>query len=185
MYLVCSFTKSNNRSIMGFATDCFTVQDPCKSPEGISNHLLGGVLAFVMGIVTMVRMTTNMPRKITEAALYGSQVYYNDSMMKGGHQLPAPSISGADYMAMAKRMAELEDKVKTLTAKPTTMPPEKEEMLNAAVSRVNTLEQELSATKKVHNLYILGFPFSKRKRSVLWHNWVRCFCCAGTWEFTC
>lgn len=143
-----SWFKSMPNEKLANSKDCFTVQDPCKSPEGISNHLLGGVLAFVMGIVTMVRMTTNMPRKITEAALYGSQVYYNDSMMKGGHQLPAPSISGADYMAMAKRMAELEDKVKTLTAKPTTMPPEKEEMLNAAVSRVNTLEQELSATKK-------------------------------------
>ncbi|KDO47897.1 hypothetical protein CISIN_1g008520mg [Citrus sinensis] len=143
-----SWLKSMPNKKFANSKDCFTAQHPCKSPEGISNHIFGGVLAFVMGIVTMVRMTTNMPRRITEAALYGSQVYYTDSMMKGHHKLTAPSISGADYMAMAKRMAELEDKVKMLTMKPSTMPPEKEEMLNAAVNRVSTLEQELSATKK-------------------------------------
>ncbi|KAK9177116.1 hypothetical protein WN944_029135 [Citrus x changshan-huyou] len=143
-----SWLKSMPNQKFANSKDCFTTQHPCKSPEGISNHIFGGVLAFVMGIVTMVRMTTNMPRRITEAALYSSQVYYTDSMMKGHHKLTAPSISGADYMAMAKRMAELEDKVKMLTMKPSTMPPEKEEMLNAAVNRVSTLEQELSATKK-------------------------------------
>ncbi|KAH9656822.1 phosphatidylinositol/phosphatidylcholine transfer protein SFH3 [Citrus sinensis] len=143
-----SWLKSMPNKKFANSKDCFTAQHPCKSPEGISNHIFGGVLAFVMGIVTMVRMTTNMPRRITEAALYGSQVYYTDSMMKGHHKLTAPSISGADYMAMAKRMAELEDKVKMLTVKPSTMPPEKEEMLNTAVNRVSTLEQELSATKK-------------------------------------
>ncbi|GAY66181.1 hypothetical protein CUMW_246700 [Citrus unshiu] len=143
-----SWLKSMPNKKFANSKDCFTTQHPCKSPEGISNHIFGGVLAFVMGIVTMVRMTTNMPRRITEAALYGSQVYYTDSMMKGHHKLTAPSISGADYMAMAKRMAELEDKVKMLTMKPSTMPPEKEEMLNTAVNRVSTLEQELSATKK-------------------------------------
>ncbi|KAL9418152.1 hypothetical protein AB3S75_041051 [Citrus x aurantiifolia] len=143
-----SWLKSMPNQKFANSKDCFTARHPCKSPDGISNHIFGGVLAFVMGIVTMVRMTTNMPRRITEAALYGSQVYYTDSMMKGHHKLTAPSISGADYMAMAKRMAELEDKVKMLTVKPSTMPPEKEEMLNAAVNRVSTLEQELSATKK-------------------------------------
>lgn len=47
-----------------------------------------------------------------------------------------------------KRMAELEEKVTVLSVKP-VMPPEKEEMLNNALTRVSTLEQELGATKKV------------------------------------
>lgn len=50
-------------------------------------------------------------------------------------------------------MAELEEKVTVLTVKPVAMPAEKEEMLNAAVSRVDVLEQELLATKKV--LFVL------------------------------
>jgi hypothetical protein len=52
-------------------------------------------------------------------------------------------------MTVLKRMAELEDKVSVLSAKPVSMPPEKEEMLSAALSRVDGLEQELMATKKV------------------------------------
>lgn len=99
-------------------------------------------MALVMGIVTVFRMTRNMPRKITEAALYGSSVYYDGTVMK------APTISTNECMAMMKRMAELEEKVTVLSIKP-AMPPEKEELLNNALSRVSTLEQQLVATKKV------------------------------------
>lgn len=103
-----------------------------------------------MGIVTMIRLTRNMPRKITEAAVYGSPVYYNDMTMKSHRQLPAPAmISHAEYVTMMKCMAELEEKVAILSMKPAVMPAEKEEMLNAAISRVGALEQELSSTKKV------------------------------------
>lgn len=99
-------------------------------------------MAIVMGIVTMIRLTRNMPRKLTEAALYGGSVYYDGTMMK------APAISSNDHMAMMKRMADLEEKVAVLSMRP-TMPPEKEELLNNALNRVSTLEQQLSATKKV------------------------------------
>jgi hypothetical protein len=120
---------------------------------GFSKQFVGGIMALVMGIVTIIRMTSSMPRKITEAALYGgNSVYYDGSMMK------APAISNNEYMAMMKRMAELEEKVTVLSVKP-VMPPEKEEMLNNALTRVSTLEQELGATKKVLVLllyFILG-----------------------------
>ncbi|KAJ0010764.1 hypothetical protein Pint_34745 [Pistacia integerrima] len=130
--------------------DCFAVKGGCKNPEGVSNHLLGGLMAVVMGIVTMVRLTRNMPRKITEASLYSGGDYYTDTMIKSHHvqKLPPHSVSGTEFHLMMKRMAELEERVNILTMKPVTMPPEKEEMLNAAVNRVNTLEQELAATKK-------------------------------------
>ncbi|KAK7409812.1 hypothetical protein VNO78_00148 [Psophocarpus tetragonolobus] len=115
--------------------DCF----PSKtSSDGYSNHVISGVMAFVMGIVTMIRMTKNMPRKITEATMYGSSGYYDGTM---------PSITSNDYMAMMKRMAELEEKVNVLSTR-TTMPPEKEEVFNNALNRVITLEQDLTATKK-------------------------------------
>ena len=100
-----------------------------------------------------------MPRKITEAAVYGSPVYYNDMMMKS-HQLPAAPhamISHAEYLTMMKRMAELEERVNALSMKPAAMPAEKEEMLNAAISRVSALEHELSATKKVVTFLLMSF----------------------------
>ncbi|RXH99626.1 hypothetical protein DVH24_021428 [Malus domestica] len=93
-----------------------------------------------------------MPRKLTDAALNGSPVYYNGVVVKG-QPLPVPAISSTDHMNMMKRMAELEEKLNALSSKPAVMPPDKEEMLNAALNRVNTLEQELSSTKKM-----LAFP---------------------------
>ncbi|GMN55692.1 hypothetical protein TIFTF001_024810 [Ficus carica] len=129
--------------------DVFSVNNTCKTPEGASNQLFSGIMTLVMGIVTMIRLTRNMPRKITEAAVCGRPVYYNDMTMKSHRQLPAPAmISHAEYVTMMKRMAELEERVAILSMKPAVMPAEKEEMLNAAISRVGALEQELSSTKK-------------------------------------
>ncbi|XP_030450406.1 phosphatidylinositol/phosphatidylcholine transfer protein SFH3-like [Syzygium oleosum] len=131
----------------GLEKGCFVPPDPCKSPESISSLILNGVLAFVMGIFTMVRMTRDMPRKLTDGTLYSTPTYYVDTMKKG-HQLLEPSISRDDYLNMMKRMAELEEKVIVLSTKQASMPPEKEEMLTAAVGRVEALEQELSSTTK-------------------------------------
>ncbi|XP_012067237.1 phosphatidylinositol/phosphatidylcholine transfer protein SFH3 [Jatropha curcas] len=124
----------------------FPAAGTCRA-DGTNNLIVSGVMALVMGIVTMVRMTRNMPRKITEAAIYGSQVYYDDTMMKN-NALPEPSISTAEYKTMMMRMAEMEEKMNFLALKADTMPPEKEEMLNAALRRTEVLEQELAAAKK-------------------------------------
>ncbi|KAM7482625.1 hypothetical protein LguiB_007208 [Lonicera macranthoides] len=104
-----------------------------KRTDGTSNGIFTGVMTFVMGIVTMVRLTRNIG--IENGAK--------------GQGPAAKSISGADYVTMMKRMADLEDKVNGVTNKPASMPPEKEEMLNAALTRVEYLEQELAAAKKV------------------------------------
>ncbi|KAK6939496.1 CRAL-TRIO lipid binding domain [Dillenia turbinata] len=50
--------------------------------------------------------------------------------------------------SILRRLNELEGKVELLQAKPPVMPFEKEELLNAAVSRVDALEAELISTKK-------------------------------------
>ncbi|CAI9286733.1 unnamed protein product [Lactuca saligna] len=62
---------------------------------------------------------------------------------------PIPSFKEAEvFNSVLKRLGELEEKVDTLNSKPSTMPYEKEELLNAAVCRVDALEAELIATKK-------------------------------------
>lgn len=69
---------------------------------------------------------------------------------------PTPAFVEADLLAsVIKRLGELEEKVDTLQAKPSEMPYEKEELLNAAVYRVDALEAELIATKKVMLLIAL------------------------------
>lgn len=100
-------------------------------------------MALIMGIVAMIRLTKTMPRKITAVAMYGgSSVCYDGPVMK------APSVSIDDHMALMKRTAELEEKVHVLSMRP-DMPPEKEELLNSALNRVSTLEEELATSKKV------------------------------------
>ncbi|KAL7002681.1 hypothetical protein U1Q18_003838 [Sarracenia purpurea var. burkii] len=149
------------------------MHDACKPSQGLSNQIFTGVMTVVMGIVTMVRLTQNMPRKLTDAALYSSSMVPVDSTMKlkaHPYQLPAPTIPTVEYMSIMKRMGELEEKVVVLSNKPAAMPLEKEEMLNAALSRVEALEQELSATKKaledalVRQGELLAYVEKKKKK---------------------
>ncbi|XP_022986489.1 phosphatidylinositol/phosphatidylcholine transfer protein SFH3-like isoform X2 [Cucurbita maxima] len=128
--------------------DPFAVHENYKVPDGFSNNLVGGIMAVVMGIVTMVRLTRTMPKKLTEAAIYSSTVYYDGSMPRHPALPPPAAVPLSDYMTMMKRMAELEEKVNVLNMKPAAMPADKEEMLNIALGKVETLEQELQETKK-------------------------------------
>lgn len=69
---------------------------------------------------------------------------------------------------MMKRMNELEEKVTILSKRPSTMPPDKEEMLSNALKRIDMLEQELSNTRKVTKtkliLHILTKAFKIQSR---------------------
>ncbi|XP_054786536.1 phosphatidylinositol/phosphatidylcholine transfer protein SFH3-like isoform X1 [Prosopis cineraria] len=121
-----------------------------KPGDRLSGQIVGRFMTLIMGILTLIRVTKNMPRKLTEAALHSSNSACDDGAMTKGHrQLPAPppAVSGGDHILLMKRMAELEDKVNALASKP-PMPPEKEEMLNAALARVSALENQLNDAKK-------------------------------------
>lgn len=106
-----------------------------------------------MGIAAIVRLTRNVPRKLTAATLYSSSMPGADDLVKGQadpYKMPSGTVSHNDYLMMMKRMSNLEEKVITLSQEPPTMPLEKEELLNSALSRVHDLEQQVSATKKVY-----------------------------------
>ncbi|XP_030522912.1 phosphatidylinositol/phosphatidylcholine transfer protein SFH3-like [Rhodamnia argentea] len=171
-----NWINTSPTSKSGLEKGCFAPPDPCKSPEAISSHIFNGVLAFIMGIFTMVRMTRDMPRKLTDGILYSTSMYYVDPMKKG-HRLPEPSISRDDYLNMMKRMAELEEKAIVISTKQSSMPPEKEEMLAAAVGRIEALEQELSSTKKAleesiaRQEELLAFIEKKKKKKLNIFRW--------------
>ncbi|KAM3288955.1 phosphatidylinositol/phosphatidylcholine transfer protein SFH12-like [Capsicum chacoense] len=139
-------TKTDGYTI---AKDFLPMHDITKSPEGFSNHLFTGVMTFVMGVVTMVRMTRNMPRKLTDSTLLSGSLKGVDMVKPQAqeYQLSGPAISNNEYFSMMKRMGELEEKVIILSNKPSSLPPEKEEMLNNVMSHVDKLEQELCVTK--------------------------------------
>ncbi|KAL2328981.1 hypothetical protein Fmac_022408 [Flemingia macrophylla] len=132
-----SWEKAVQNDQLTLSKDCV----PRNAYNGFRIPFTGGLMALLMGIMTMIRLTKNMPKKVTEASLYSNPVCSESNMMK------APAISTDDQMALMKRVAELEEKVKVLSMKP-AMPPELEEMLNNALKRVSTLELVLETTKK-------------------------------------
>ena len=119
-------------------TDLYSAVKPSERKGG-EGYLFGGVMSLVMGLMTVVRLTKNMPRKLTEAAIYGGAAEKGETAM----------VSTQEYMSMVKRMAELEEKCRSLDNQPAPFSAEKEQILNAALTRVDQLEFQLSETKKV------------------------------------
>ncbi|ONK70502.1 uncharacterized protein A4U43_C05F34370 [Asparagus officinalis] len=77
--------------------------------------------------------------------------FFLDADPEEGSDSPSPASGSTEanlLSSVLKRLGELEEKVGDLQAKPSEMPPEKEELLNAAVCRVDALEAELITTKK-------------------------------------
>ncbi|KAL4281729.1 hypothetical protein GQ457_03G002550 [Hibiscus cannabinus] len=148
MYASCPKTMACESFTI--SKDVYQLRDDGKVTKRMSNQVFGGIMAFVTGVITMIRLSRNMPKKLIGANMYGGQVHYSDTKTAGHAPPLPPPITSADYFSMMERMAELEDKVRVLMGKPATMPPEKAELLNAALIRVCTLEDEISATRKVH-----------------------------------
>ncbi|RDY09040.1 Phosphatidylinositol/phosphatidylcholine transfer protein SFH12, partial [Mucuna pruriens] len=136
--------------LMAAGGDVYAMVDSCKIHERVNSQIFTGVMAFLMGILTMVRMTRNMPKKLTDANFYSNfgAEYNKGQVSNNSDQMTIPSISAQEFMTVMKRMAELEEKMINMNTLTICMPPEKEEMLNAAITRADALEQELMATKK-------------------------------------
>ncbi|GMI78301.1 hypothetical protein HRI_001499300 [Hibiscus trionum] len=127
-------------------------KEACMVPVGFSSHLFTGVMTFVMGIGAMIKVTRNMPRKPTDGNSCSSQVESvntGDRSLQTSSQSPPPgALSAEELTSVMKRMAELEERLSVINTKPSAMPPDKEELLNTALTRADALEQEIRATKK-------------------------------------
>lgn len=144
-----TWQKAVENNNFSHSKDFYAMHDACKMPDRFSSQIFSGVMTVVMGIVTMVRLTRNLPKKLTDSTFYSSPIYCDDDSMSGAKmQLQGSAKSGADFVSVMKRMAELEERVTVMSMKQVAMPPEKEAMLNTALSRVDVLEKELMETKK-------------------------------------
>ncbi|GMY28500.1 phosphatidylinositol/phosphatidylcholine transfer protein SFH8-like isoform X2 [Fagus crenata] len=144
-----------------------SLQEPCasrgtpslpsmgKTPEGIFTRIWAALVALFVTLFTLVRskafqVTKKLPDTVPDSSC-NIPVLTIESNPKAEFRppSPAPGFTEADLLSSAlKRLGELEEKVDMLQAKPFEMPSEKEELLNAAVCRVDALEAELIATKK-------------------------------------
>ncbi|XP_077253531.1 phosphatidylinositol/phosphatidylcholine transfer protein SFH8-like isoform X2 [Tasmannia lanceolata] len=131
-----------------------TPKDPHKPPEGIRAQILAVIMTFFMTLFTLLQSVTySVVKKLPDKF---SEYKHNDPVLsleplpkeETRPPSPAPGFMESDLLSsVLKKLAELEEKVDTLQAKPSEMPSEKEELLNAAVYRVDALEAELIATK--------------------------------------
>ncbi|XP_058091982.1 phosphatidylinositol/phosphatidylcholine transfer protein SFH8-like [Magnolia sinica] len=133
----------------------FPSLDSHKPPEGIRAQVLTVLMTFLMTLFAIFRsVTCRVTKKLPGRSSEQDQNYPSvtlDPMPKEEFRPPSPSpgFTEADLLSsVLKKLAELEEKVDTLQSKPSEMPSEKEELLHAAVCRVDALEAELIATKK-------------------------------------
>ncbi|XP_021731549.1 phosphatidylinositol/phosphatidylcholine transfer protein SFH6-like [Chenopodium quinoa] len=144
--------SSIQRSFSSKAT--LPLADAKKTPKGIRDRVMMVIVAFFMTLLTIFRsLAGRVTKKLPDASpideLSIKDVTLDTVPQESRPPSPPPAFTETDLMSnVLKRLGELEEKVGTLQSKPSEMPYEKEELLNAAVCRVDALEAELIATKK-------------------------------------
>jgi hypothetical protein len=131
------------------------LSDIPKAPEGFRARILAVVMAFFVTLSLLFHsVLRHVTKKFPDTSSNDGQAIHElplDVAPKEEFRPPSPAPPFSEEVLLSsvmKRLGELEDKVDTLQAKPSEMPCEKEELLNAAVCRVDALEAELIATKK-------------------------------------
>ncbi|CAN1320229.1 Phosphatidylinositol/phosphatidylcholine transfer protein SFH8 [Linum perenne] len=132
-----------------------TFPEAPRSSEAIHVRIWLAVLGLFMTLVNLVRSLPSCVNKTRSKVLPDYNGASAGVAVESAEELnhppsTTPGYTEADLLltCLLKRLSEVEEKVDTLQAKPLKMPYEKEELLNAAVCRVDGLEAELIATKK-------------------------------------
>ncbi|KAG9136913.1 hypothetical protein Leryth_020004 [Lithospermum erythrorhizon] len=123
-----------------------------KTQEGLRARVIATLMAFFMTLVILFRSAVcRVTKKLPDLSRNHGQTIEEVDVPKEEFRPPSPTpqFMEAELLSTVfKRLGELEEKVASLQAKPYEMPYEKEELLNAAVYRVDALEAELITTKK-------------------------------------
>lgn len=127
--------------------------------KGIQTLTVAWLTVFIVTIFAMLRtIPSRMARRLSNQS-GNHDHHYVDCPQEPEHKeefrppSPVPSYTEKDVLsAMLRRLVELEEKVQVLETKPSVMPFDKEELLNASARRVDALEADLISTKKVYRL---------------------------------
>jgi hypothetical protein len=127
--------------------------DATKPTNTILLTLSMGVLALIHAIIIRMSkklLTYTAPEQVASPAPVFNQPDLTTELNEE-FRPPSPCRDFTErdvYSLVLKRLGELEEKISMLESKPCEMPSEKEELLHAAVRRVDALEAELIVTKK-------------------------------------
>ncbi|CAA0827427.1 Phosphatidylinositol/phosphatidylcholine transfer protein SFH8 [Striga hermonthica] len=144
--------KQTGPEKLHISKEMFPKCDSPKVPEGYRARLLAALMSFLTTLFlffgVMKKLGADTETKHDDQTSRGFS-FGTNTKEEFRPPSPTPSFTEAELLtSVVKRLSELEDKVDTLQSKPYEMPYEKEELLNAAVYRVDALEAELIATKK-------------------------------------
>ncbi|XP_073003032.1 phosphatidylinositol/phosphatidylcholine transfer protein SFH8-like [Typha latifolia] len=137
------------------ARGTFASSNMHQLPEVVRAQIFAWLAVFIMSVLALLHsITSKVSKSLSYQHLefdrnYGE--FPQEPMPKEECRPPSPSpgYTEVDLLSsVVRRLGELEEKVGVLQAKPSEMPCEKEELLNAAVCRVDALEAELISTKK-------------------------------------
>lgn len=137
--------KASFRRSFAFKGLAETNKSP-PSPTESRAHILAYVATFAISLLTVLRSVAG---PVTKKLQQGSDVALITASSSNELPASAPGFTDPEFLSVVlKRLAELELNLFTLQSKPSEMPFDKEELLDAAVRRVDALEAELIATKK-------------------------------------
>ncbi|XP_017215060.1 phosphatidylinositol/phosphatidylcholine transfer protein SFH6 isoform X2 [Daucus carota subsp. sativus] len=125
-----------------------------KPPEGYHVRIMATLMTFFMTLCTVLYSVASfVTKKLSQNPSHQNtspqESAFNTMPRENLFPPSTPTSIEKDLLfSVLKRLGELEEMVDALKAKPCEMPYEKEELLNAAVCRVDALEAELIATKK-------------------------------------
>ncbi|XP_020681787.1 phosphatidylinositol/phosphatidylcholine transfer protein SFH8-like isoform X2 [Dendrobium catenatum] len=144
-----------NRISEASSTDCLPPSDDTPKLRGVRAQIAMMVVFILMVFNFVLSVTRNLTKKLPDSTLKAghlSRFSALDPAQKGEHHRSRTSVVTEVEMfsSVLGRLGELEENINILQAKPSEMPHEKEELLTAAICRVDALEAELIATKKVY-----------------------------------
>ncbi|KAG0461522.1 hypothetical protein HPP92_021819 [Vanilla planifolia] len=147
--------KESSKMRLSASKGAVLLENLQKHSNGSREQILPYVMIFVTVLYKLLFSVTNRMKKqhlveAPESEWHETALSPNSAANEDFRpQSPACRHTEADLLpSVLKRLTEMEDKIRVLESKPTQMPCEKEELLNAAVCRVDALEAELIATKK-------------------------------------
>ncbi|CAK8576585.1 unnamed protein product [Lathyrus sativus] len=121
--------------------------DTPKPPENIQARIWIALSLFFLTIFTFFHSIAWRVTKKLPSVSFNKTT--SELTLDTTNMSPTPANTKTSALSsMMKRLTELEEKVDMLKSKPSEMPWQKAELLNAAVCRVDGLEAELIATKK-------------------------------------
>ncbi|OEL29670.1 Phosphatidylinositol/phosphatidylcholine transfer protein SFH6, partial [Dichanthelium oligosanthes] len=151
-------------SSMASTSGSFSLRNTPTTLEGLKTRIIAWLTVSIVSLLAFLRSVPSiMTKKLTNQAITCD--HYRA-------EFPPQGYTGNGTLAsVLSRIGELEEKVQTLEVKPPQVPSEKEELLNAAVCRMDALEAELISMKKSYKhiqdlaVYsLLSFPLNQN-----WH----------------